>query len=696
MNCNFNRIFILGSDVIEIPIAPEPPVISKATRTPSPIPADGAGDCLSIDDTNKLRAKLGLKPLEVGSSEVQPTPSKNEDENEEVDESVADLKRIKDDWGEFYHKPAGTHNEKSEVQKLRDKIREKRDKRKIEQKLARVKTLGQSDSDDDPTAWVVKSREIEKQKAAKRAKMLNEMDEEFDAPEEKPREPKKRNYREKELQGLRVEHDLDNFTEDKAIILTLKDQDVLNEDGDALVNVNLIDDERYKKNIENKKQNPQTYGYDVYEDTFDAFGNAIDRGVLRKYDEEIETAGKSSGFTIGDSGRLQYEQQRKMAEIKAKLQNKTLESLDTEPLRLANDYYTAEELTKFKKPKKKIKKIRQKFRADDLLEIAGDTTDVGKDLGSRAKKMVHSMIIDDTPTIPEDYSNIKIDIEDDDLEQVLSKARRLKQKENIIKKSLPAEAIAIKPEVKEEVESDEESTAVYRSKENGFITLNATAEFCRTLGDIPTYGMAGNREDNAGDMMDIEAEVVEDPEEVEKHGGQWNAVNPDQEQKMDEAVLDSIDEVQILDEEPDVAIGVAAALKLAISKGYLEKDDQNRPSNSRFAHLQAKHYSIDDKTHGEDDKYSRRGDRFAGPTSEFREKEGFKPNVKLEYIDDSGHLLNSKEAFRYLSHKFHGKGPGKNKVEKRLKKNEQEGVSFKGIKHLKESLFNQLSFFLFS
>jgi hypothetical protein len=31
--------------------------------------------------------------------------------------------------------------------------------------------------------------------------------------------------------------------------------------------------------------------------------------------------------------------------------------------------------------------------------------------------------------------------------------------------------------------------------------------------------------------------------------------------------------------------------------------------------------------------------------------------------------------FRYLSHKFHGKGPGKSKVEKRMKKNEQEGVS---------------------
>lgn len=77
----------------------------------------------------------------------------------------------------------------------------------------------------------------------------------------------------------------------------------------------------------------------------------------------------------------------------------------------------------------------------------------------------------------------------------------------------------------------------------------------------------------------------------------------------------------------------------------------------------------------DDDKHSRR-DRFhSGAASEFKDKDNYKPNVKLEYIDDSGRLLNEKEAFRYLSHKFHGKGPGKNKIEKRLKKNEQETVS---------------------
>lgn len=35
----------------------------------------------------------------------------------------------------------------------------------------------------------------------------------------------------------------------------------------------------------------------------------------------------------------------------------------------------------------------------------------------------------------------------------------------------------------------------------GSIVLNSTAEFCRTLGDIPTYGLAGNRDEDAQEML---------------------------------------------------------------------------------------------------------------------------------------------------------------------------------------------------
>lgn len=56
-------------------------------------------------------------------------------------------------------------------------------------------------------------------------------------------------------------------------------------------------------------------------------------------------------------------------------------------------------------------------------------------------------------------------------------------------------------------------------------------------------------------------------------------------------------EAPILDAEPDLGAGVGGALRLAISKGYLEKETNKRPSASRFAHLQAQNYSIEDKAH---------------------------------------------------------------------------------------------------
>lgn len=150
--------------------------------------------------------------------------------------------------------------------------------------------------------------------------------------------------------------------------------------------------------------------------------------------------------------------------------------------------------------------------------------------------------------------------------------------------------------MKAELDSDEEA-----SHQNDFITLNQTAEFCRTLGDIPTYGMSGNRGVDANEMMDFDAEpeeTAEPMEEEEQTTGTWNSVNPDLEPQPTEKCLDIIAEVAILDEEPDVSVGMGAALKLALSKGYLEKEESNRPSNTRMAHLQAQNYAIEDKTHG--------------------------------------------------------------------------------------------------
>lgn len=50
----------------------------------------------------------------------------------------------------------------------------------------------------------------------------------------------------------------------------------------------------------------------------------------------------------------------------------------------------------------------------------------------------------------------------------------------------------------------------------------------------------------------------------------------------------------------------------------------------------------------------------------------YKPDVDIKYHDEFGRVLTTKEAWKALSHKFHGKGSGRMKTEKRLKKIAEE------------------------
>lgn len=244
---------------------------------------------------------------------------------------------------------------------------------------------------------------------------------------------------------------------------------------------------------------------------------------------------------------------------------------------------------RFKKPKKKVKKLRQKLKAEDLMPLDGPSESSSKDYGKRLR--VHDPD-DENDT---DFKDIKVEEEDNELEKILSKARRIKQKESLITKALPP--VEANQSVKMETESDDENGEAAFKDNN--ICLNATAEFCRTLGDIPTYGMSGNRDEDVNDMMDFEQEIIEPDESIDDRrniGGTWNSVNPELEAVVEDK-SNEMTEVAILDEEPDVGSGMGAALKLALSKGYLEREESNRPSNTRMAHLQAKNYSIEDKAY---------------------------------------------------------------------------------------------------
>lgn len=67
-------------------------------------------------------------------------------------------------------------------EELREKLAAAKEKRLLNQKLGKIKTLGEDDPWlDDTAAWIERSRQLQKEKdlAEKRAKLLEEMDQEF-------------------------------------------------------------------------------------------------------------------------------------------------------------------------------------------------------------------------------------------------------------------------------------------------------------------------------------------------------------------------------------------------------------------------------------------------------------------------------------------------------------------------------------
>lgn len=141
-----------------------------------------------------------MKPLEVDTGPSKEEPNK-----------------IKDDLGEFYHKPAKNTTDALKTEKIRDKITVQKHKRQIETNLSKVKLLGDDDSDDDAHAWVKKNRkrQEEKKKADERAKLLDQLDEEFGIGElvkEEVRNDRRAAYSHKDLKGMQVEHNIVSIT----------------------------------------------------------------------------------------------------------------------------------------------------------------------------------------------------------------------------------------------------------------------------------------------------------------------------------------------------------------------------------------------------------------------------------------------------------------------------------------------------
>lgn len=130
---------------------------------------DGGGGgetvSMSVAETNKIRASLGLAPLDE-------TPADGGEEK--FTDTGERIMKDTDTNSEFVHKPADSWTSKKEQEKLREKLEAAKNKREALDKLSSVRTLSTpaNEAEDDAAQWVnmMRSKEEQKRQAEQRVR----------------------------------------------------------------------------------------------------------------------------------------------------------------------------------------------------------------------------------------------------------------------------------------------------------------------------------------------------------------------------------------------------------------------------------------------------------------------------------------------------------------------------------------------
>ncbi|KAE8444457.1 hypothetical protein EG329_000548 [Mollisiaceae sp. DMI_Dod_QoI] len=624
-------------------------------------------DAISIEETNRIRVSLGMKPLPVpGAGPVFKEPSAAP-----AEEEGSTLESRQAEGYDNYRKLQEAEEAKRKREAKALAIKKARDAAKRFTQLE-GKGLGDVDDDVDVDAktWLIKQKKRQKEieKARQKEKELAEAEAAAAA-----------EYTAKDLAGVKVGHELDTFEEGEEQVLTLKDAtiDENEEEGDELENLDLRERERLNEKLELKKKKPV---YNVHDDEEDG-----PKGILSHYDEEIEGK-KGKRFTLDGMGSTAEAASQGVSAKKLKPKAISLDFLKDEP---KSDYLDVSEI-KIKKPKKKkSKSTRQKVAdEDDIFPMAeqrvtpqenGGTMDIDQPVQATKKRTFEDMSF----------------VDDEDLQASLAAQRR-----NALKKRQK-----LRPEELVQQLREEESTtpaAENDAEADGGLVIDETSEFVANL-QKPSAPERKPRRSSSRQVEPVTAMDDESDEEGDVDMDRSYANVEDEEDRLARLKREISANEEItntgLDAEATLDRGVGATMKLLKERGLI-KQEETGDLNAIFrqkqlflaekqrreadAEKKARAQRERDRATGRLDRMSaREKEEYARQQNTFRDQlesrqlaehfnKEYKPNVDLKYIDDFGRSMNQKEAFKHLSHQFHGKGSGKQKTEKMLKKIEDE------------------------
>ncbi|GLB08003.1 hypothetical protein AtubIFM57258_003371 [Aspergillus tubingensis] len=635
-------------------------------------------DAVSIEQNNKIRAALGLKPLPVPGAEYE---DDSDDSSGSEDEDPASTLESREAMaGSNWKKMQDDAEAKRKREERNAAIKRARELAQRDAKLQGI-TLGESgDADQDTKAWLMQAKKRQKKIEKERARKLAEELEERERAAE---------YTAVDLAGIKVGHEVGDFEGGEDHILTLKDAtiDENEEEGDELENVDLREREKATERTELKKRKP---AYDPTEEN---------SSILAQYDDEIDGK-KRKRFTLDAQGSTVEEREAKRQEVSGKL-NKNIVSLDleTETATPASDYMDISEI-KIKKPKKKKAKATKQRAVidDDELFPTTESTSTPND---------NAMEVDTnngTPVpapAPKKWANEDVSfVDDDDLQASLTRQRRA-----AFKKRQKVRPEDLARQLREEgSQTPMETGTPDGNEEEPGLVIDETSEFVSNL-QKPTLPERRERQTTTpAEESRAKSEgpsIKAEDEDVEM--GTYNDIEDEEDLKERIKREESQAQQQIsttgLDEEATLDQGLGATLNMLKQRGLVKGSDA-ADNNSL---LRDRHRFLQEKMRMETDaekraRQQRERDRASGKLDRMsaREREEYarwenkqrdqqearhmaevfnreyKPDVQLKYVDEHGRAMNQKEAFKHLSHQFHGKGSGKMKTEKRLKKIEEE------------------------
>lgn len=257
---------------------------------------------LSVEETNKLRAKLGLSALRgVVASLSVPEPSKSSEVLELSVEATNDLReklglkplKVSDGTqsgktaSEAFHKPAENDGIEKELQARLERAKLEREVRRNIQEKYSGSGLGNEGS--DALSWAMKMRLSDSQKQAKKA-----------LPDDRAKSTIP--YSEKDLEGMNVSHAFSDFEAGSTVVLTLADSSLLEiKEGSNRV-VGLNDAANELENIELSNAQQQRDG--IFQKRQVELGMGRAGGYAGYDDDEFEELGGVSAPSKMSRGRV--------------------------------------------------------------------------------------------------------------------------------------------------------------------------------------------------------------------------------------------------------------------------------------------------------------------------------------------------------------------------------------------------------